>query len=630
MATHRSTTLAVCAALAALATATVNSAAQTPGMPQTQNPARALPTAPTVPRSADPRTGAPSMPTTRPSLQLLQQLHAASRTPDALRRALASTPVTLRVERFCYVTGQHPARAFCTLPLDRLIRDEFGFSPADKRLVALALNDAWDVLGGGSANGGDLVACGGAAAGSVTDLLPMRRSRPFGAADIPTNFDPLPTGPGQSRAGALPGMDSLKTPRPSPGGAVESIGGADYTALVGACRSQQASRLRAGLGASIPGDARWGQAVQSATGAMDAAVAQCREDDRKGLISQPVNPGGGTTGGPPATTPPSTSPPATTPPEPSEPAKKKSLPEVLPSVAQSVVGIVSGGVAVAEAGGLGAAGQVVGNCTTPTKCVIGATVGTAGAVLSAAGVVTDDEAIAVAGSAVDATGALVSLATIAGGATGAAAILPVLGIATGTVGAWKLGKWSADAMSGTYARWAEAWWERKHGSGDAQRPAGEGGPPNCAEIAARWNHFKAYCSQPGNDWRSYDCMRFVARMNGCVDPGLVNPGPEGDYVCTAPCRDAACQAERRRYACEQDEKRRGGISRPNPDGGALSCAAHFDATLDLESQMRSRMCERASGEMGERCALGGPRTGASTSGALPAPRQVSPALPRTP
>jgi hypothetical protein len=34
---------------------------------------------------------------------------AANRTPDVLCRELANTPVTLRVERFCSVTGQHPA-----------------------------------------------------------------------------------------------------------------------------------------------------------------------------------------------------------------------------------------------------------------------------------------------------------------------------------------------------------------------------------------------------------------------------------------------------------------------------------------------------------------------------------------
>ena len=55
---------------------------------------------------------------------------------------------------------------------------------------------------------------------------------------------------------------------------------------------------------------------------------------------------------------------------------------------------------------------------------------------------------------------------------------------------------------------------------------GENCKPSCADVAAAWNRFKAYCEE--SHWKVYKCMSFLARVNGCADPSLIHPSPEGD------------------------------------------------------------------------------------------------------
>ena len=109
-------------------------------------------------------------------------------------------------------------------------------------------------------------------------------------------------------------------------------------------------------------------------------------------------------------------------------------------------------------------------------------------------------------------------------------------------------------------------------------------------AAARFN---AYCSQPGNDWQSYDCMSYVARLNGCADPGLVQPAPGEDYQCSAPRNDAATQ----QTACEHHEKLKGLLSRTISGGDTSNAGQCRQAGLDaadLKQRQRAQLCTRVS------------------------------------
>src|SRR5581483_5971714 len=148
------------------------------------------------------------------------------------------------------------------------------------------------------------------------------------------------------------------------------------------------------------------------------------------------------------------------------------------------------------------------------------------------------------------------------GAEGAAAIgvagssaLTVVGVAVGTgVASYSLTK-TAMTASGLYDDWdryvltpmADALWESEYGPDATPIKGGRGGKAGgstqfcprdadcsntCEDIQAAWAAFSAHCDE--SHWQTYDCVKFVSFVNGCADPALINPGPEGDYVCRAP------------------------------------------------------------------------------------------------
>lgn len=101
--------------------------------------------------------------------------------------------------------------------------------------------------------------------------------------------------------------------------------------------------------------------------------------------------------------------------------------------------------------------------------------------------------------------------------------------------------------------YADYRWERENMPQNPQRPDPDSSRPSCAQMAAAWSSFVAYCSQPGNNWQSFDCLSTIARLNGCADPRLIKPGPDGNFVCTGrPDRKQAAVA-----ACELRRKLRG-------------------------------------------------------------------------
>jgi hypothetical protein len=94
-------------------------------------------------------------------------------------------------------------------------------------------------------------------------------------------------------------------------------------------------------------------------------------------------------------------------------------------------------------------------------------------------------------------------------------------------------------------------------------PAGADCAPTCAERQARWERFKESCEQ--SDWQAYPCVDFLRKVNGCVDAGLINPGPDGDLTC--PARSRTTPAQRMRTAWELSCKRRQMFVTPVPGGG---------------------------------------------------------------
>jgi hypothetical protein len=80
--------------------------------------------------------------------------------------------------------------------------------------------------------------------------------------------------------------------------------------------------------------------------------------------------------------------------------------------------------------------------------------------------------------------------------------------------------------------------------------------------------FKTMCEQ--SDWKSFPCVDFLRKVNGCVDITLINPGPEGDLTC--PSWGQETKAERSRRAWSEHCKRKRWIMIPL-ENGRPACAA---------------------------------------------------------
>jgi hypothetical protein len=100
-------------------------------------------------------------------------------------------------------------------------------------------------------------------------------------------------------------------------------------------------------------------------------------------------------------------------------------------------------------------------------------------------------------------------------------------------------------------------------AGGAGMPADSGDRRSrCQKAEDAWESFKAFCEQ--SHWQIYKCQSFLARMNNCPDPALINISPEGDPVCRA--RTTGSADDRRKADCE----RRKLVELVAP-GGSLSC-----------------------------------------------------------
>jgi hypothetical protein len=111
-------------------------------------------------------------------------------------------------------------------------------------------------------------------------------------------------------------------------------------------------------------------------------------------------------------------------------------------------------------------------------------------------------------------------------------------------------------------------------------PTGTGSPcrdgadckPSCEQIQAQWDAFKEYCEQ--SNWQVYRCEAFLRALNGCVDPALINPGPDGDLTC--PERATTDKKQRAKLAYLAACEKRKMIATPIDDGGMVCIAPELD------------------------------------------------------
>ncbi len=469
----------------------------------------------------------------------------------AMRRAFENATVPLAVKRICHVFGGHPSRVSCVKTEDLL--SELQLSAGDRQLFRMGLNDMWESLGGAPA-GGDLTACGGATATSLTSLTP--------------------TASGPSTPGGLAG----KT------GKAQTLTGAAASSKVSACRNSQTAGINGGIGLFTPGSPGYRDAVSHAQSFLTGIAGSCRDGDNSAIAA----PGG------------------------SSSTPQMGVGEGLGWVAGATTDLIGAMDAVLKVGEACAGGKA--------KCALGV----AGAVGAAVGLAADgSELVGAEGTAATVVGALDTGLDIVGGvialseaaALGTAAVaaadvvLPALAVFAGAYAvASPIGTASANVLDPLYVAAADyingvddvpaappKKTEPKPATkpdkgGGVGRPA-EGGRPSCSAMAARAAAFNEYCSQAGNDWQSYDCMLFVARLNGCADPGVVRPAPGEDFQCQGPRSEAAKQ----QTACEQREKIRGFLSRPSGEGGKASkCAAVGAGLADFQQRQRMDLCTRVS------------------------------------
>ncbi|MEJ7811348.1 MAG: hypothetical protein WKG32_13135, partial [Gemmatimonadaceae bacterium] len=605
------------------------------------------PTGEPASRALPPAAAGTSAPTrSRPTLRRIHDILTGYRRDRAsIVRAFADEHVNLRLRKICYVS---PRNVVACMDTREIIDVELAHA-ADRNVMQMTLNDLMDVLD--AAPGADvLAACGSASGAGLTHLLPL-------VADV---------GPSPARAagplgpGGRGGRDGPGGPRGGGQGAQPwLLPGSQAQPVMSACRAAQRNSVQDGLGAFTPSDPGYDQAVSTAVAAMDAVVQQCVDEDK----SMVTNPGSGGSQAPPTTN-------NTTGisggtgdgsrPGAGDSGDKK---DPKPSAGEAFLSVLNIVLGAAETV-ITAVGPLVGAVENPTPAGLAATViGAVGTVAGGTELVTGNETAgtlsngaqvtstlitvvegAASGSinvAVTTSPELLALAGDAGLAIGAeAAFCPVVAAGFSGYAAERLANQAlggaldraAVGVTGTISDFVFDNFTRKNtgGAGGAQRPRPEGGTPTCADVAAAWQRFKTYCSQAGNGWRTYDCMLFVARMNGCADPGLINPSPEGEYTCAPRCSNlgrassgapssrrnasvmrqgsaggiagaGSCGKEQTILQCEIRKRQRDMISTPSPSGSSgPSCREQAEGMASMEALLRehikSEWCKRASSD----------------------------------
>lgn len=502
------------------------------------------PTQRVVPKVQVPTRIARQMAPARPSLARFLQIYDLSKGDvSKLRNLLVAENVNAKVQRLCYVPGQFQASVVCRSLGEIMIKDMKREGP-DQAFLNFGFNDLWEQLGGG-AGSGDLLACGGASAGSMTNLRAHSNS---GA--------PAPTGGSKAGVWASPGAASAQS-------------------MVDSCRSAQKAGISAGLGSIyVPGSEGYRRAVGNAQTFLSGIGDSCGATVSGRLGQEQISNSDQAvlTGGETAT--------------------------VLSSATNN---LVQGVESVAVVGSQCAKGKA--SCAIAVTNVVTAAVGTAatGDLLSA----DRNDTLQTASAVGDVVGGVTAF-VVEGGLTGAAAstgFATAMPVASAFFAGLAVGGAIEGILDSTLdplrVGLADALWEAENGPAQERSPIGihkgttrpaEDGKPSCEAMAERAARFNAYCSQPGNNWQSYDCMLFVARLNGCADPGVIQPAPGEDFHCSA----GATRAQQWQLACQNRAKLGSLLGNPgSANASASQCAPIGVSRTDLDRQLRERVCTRA-------------------------------------
>lgn len=521
-----------------------------------------------------------------------------------LPRLLRSGRVVTQLDRICAVAGENAVSCSTVDDIERFLN----LAPEDGKLMRLGLNDFMSGVGLPSSDRTLFMCVGqgpqigraqfGSLAGSGGGLAVPSRLQVAGRARGPRSFT--------ASAGA-----SVPSHAPTM---------VDRSAMAEQCGSGVRT---AAFGGGPRGTRAYGRAVSSAVGYMDRAMSQCR--DQTSPIAQDAGGGTGATDStPPAAT--DSTPPAKPDSTPPPPAPANQNPPPAGNAGERAInnvntwfGLWAGGAELAQAVGTG---NIPGAILAVAGLVAGADQ------VAADGTATDqtNDAVQAAGTTSTVVSLVVTVATEGTAAVAAGTAVAAVGAAAGTLAVVvPVTRW-VDEKTGFGDAVVNKLIERKENSPeyrrqyglDSKRPAPDGsGRLSCDEARAAWERFKAYCSQAGNNWQTYDCAKFVARLNGCADPAVVNPGPEGDYV----CRGKPSERERAIAACEEARKKRDMIARPTGEARP-SCSETVDQWFSLSAnatRMRD-LCTKVDGEDGLACPQAAPSGGGGSGAPRPAPR----------
>ena len=517
-----------------------------------------------------------------------RQLHSTTELAAAvgadIRRlpaVLASSEVISSLHRICAVSS--PERVTCS-SVDEISRF-LHLQPSDEKLMRLGLNDFMAGMGL-PATDQTLFMCMGQ--GSVMGPAQFGSTGGGGGLAAPAQLTPGGSrGPSSFTAGQ--GLAA----------ATHAPGMGERSAMSRQCGSS--ARTSGLFGSGSTTDRNYQQAVNAAVAVMDQGMGQCRASGTSPVADDAAGAGTAPASG-----------------EKKDDKPANSGEQALTNVT-TWLSIWAGStelvVAVAE-------GNLPG--------VILGVAGVAGDVdnVAADGTATGEtnDAVQAAGTTSTVTSLVVTAVTEGTSAVAAGTAIAAVGAAAGTLAVVVPATRWVDEKTGfgdAVVNWAvsrnENSPEYKKQYGIRHGPApGETDRLTCEQMQAAWQRFRDYCSQAGNNWQTYDCAKFVARMNGCADPATVNPGPNGDYVCRAKPskRDKAIRA------CEAQRKKLDMIAHRVGDSPPVSCAAAVDqlgsVRANAQALFRERQCAKANpGDDGPICPGAAPAGG---SGGVAPPR----------
>jgi hypothetical protein len=150
-----------------------------------------------------------------------------------------------------------------------------------------------------------------------------------------------------------------------------------------------------------------------------------------------------------------------------------------------------------------------------------------------------------------------------------------------------------------------------HGGGSSGKggTSGDGGRPSttegtCDEAMRAFQAFTEECDR--TNWQSYSCTAFLAKASGCVDPALINPGPDGDFTCTGykSFESEAALKQALILACEAKVR--------TAPGEAVGCTRAVESGAPTATLLTSTCWNPKAGGIDENCPMGDAKVAVAT------------------